>query len=79
MSDLEDVFLRGRRGEALLRDGVRANVRVSASQLRHGSELLESLIARKELLVVGAEYSIESGVVDFFDGVPEVANRETSR
>ena len=65
--------------EALLRDGVRANVRVSASQLRHGSELLESLIARKELLVVGAEYSIESGVVDFFDGVPEVANRETSR
>jgi carbonic anhydrase len=57
--------------EALLRDAVRANVRVSASQLRHGSELLETLIGRKELLVVGAEYSLESGVVDFFDGVPE--------
>jgi carbonic anhydrase len=47
-----------------------ANVRVSASQLRHGSELLESLIEREGLLVVGAEYSLESGVVEFFDGVP---------
>jgi carbonic anhydrase len=56
---------------ALIRDAVRANVRVSASQLRHGSELLESLIAREGLVVVGAEYSLESGVVDFFDGVPE--------
>ena len=56
--------------EALIRDAVRANVRVSASQLRHGSELLESLIAREGLVVVGAEYSLESGIVDFFDGVP---------
>ncbi|HEX6315200.1 MAG TPA: carbonic anhydrase [Gemmatimonadaceae bacterium] len=56
---------------ALIRDAVRANVRVSASQLRHGSELLESLIAKDGLLVVGAEYSLESGTVDFFDGVPE--------
>ena len=56
---------------ALIRDAVRANVRVSASQLRHGSELLESLIARDGLIVVGAEYSLESGVVDFFDGIPE--------
>lgn len=56
--------------DALIRDAVRANVRVSASQLRHGSELLESLIARDGLLVVGAEYSLETGIVDFFDGVP---------
>jgi carbonic anhydrase len=56
--------------EALVRDAVRANVRASASQLRRGSELLESLIARNELLVVGAEYSLESGQVDFFDGIP---------
>lgn len=56
--------------EALIRDAVRANVRVSASQLRHGSELLEALIATDGLLVVGAEYSLESGVVEFFDGVP---------
>lgn len=53
----------------LVRDAVRANVRVSASQLRHGSELLESLIEQNGLRVVGAEYSLESGVVEFFDGV----------
>jgi len=55
--------------EALIRDAVRANVRVSASKLRHGSELLESL-ANDGLIVVGAEYSLENGVVEFFDGVP---------
>ena len=57
--------------QALIRAAVRANVRVSAGQLRQGSELLESLIARDGLLVVGAEYSLQSGVVEFFDGVPE--------
>jgi carbonic anhydrase len=57
--------------EGLVREGVRANIRVSANQLRHGSEVLEQLIAREGLLVVGAEYSLETGVVDFFDG-PEI-------
>jgi carbonic anhydrase len=57
--------------DALVRDAVRANVRASANQLRHGSEILESLIARDGLLVVGAEYSLDTGVVEFFDGVPE--------
>ena len=56
--------------EALVRHAVRSNVRASANQLRHGSEVLEPLIHREGLLVVGAEYSLESGVVDFFDGVP---------
>jgi carbonic anhydrase len=54
--------------EALLREAVRANVRVSANQLRHGSEVLERLIDHDGLHVVGAEYSLETGVVDFFDG-----------
>jgi carbonic anhydrase len=57
--------------EALVRHAVRAHVRISASQLRHGSEVLEQLIQRDGLLVVGAEYSLETGVVDFFDGVPK--------
>jgi carbonic anhydrase len=57
--------------DALVRQAVRANVRASANQLRHGSEVLEELIDRNGLLVVGAEYSLETGVVDFFDGVPE--------
>ena len=55
----------------LMNQAVRANVRHSADQLRRGSQLLEGLIERGELLVVGAEYSLETGVVDFFDGVPD--------
>ena len=57
--------------DALLRHAVRTNVRLSANHLRHGSEILERLIQSDGLLVVGAEYSLETGVVDFFDGVPE--------
>jgi carbonic anhydrase len=56
--------------DALVRHAVRTNVRVSANHLRHGSDLLEQLIQKEGLLVVGAEYSLETGVVDFFDGVP---------
>lgn len=55
--------------EALMRHAVRSNVRASASHLRHGSEILEQLIQDQGLLVVGAEYSLETGVVEFFDGV----------
>lgn len=44
--------------------------RPAANQLRHGSEILERLIQHDGLLVVGAEYSLETGVVQFFDGVP---------
>jgi carbonic anhydrase len=55
--------------DALVRDAVRANVRISAGHLRHGSQILEQLIAQDALLVVGAEYSLETGVVDFFDGM----------
>ena len=54
---------------ALVRRAVRANIRASADHLRHGSAILEDLIAREGLLVVGAEYSLETGAVEFFDGV----------
>ena len=57
--------------EALVRHAVRANIRASANQVRHGSEVLEELIQKGRVLVVGAEYSLETGCVDFFDGVPE--------
>jgi carbonic anhydrase len=56
--------------DALVQQAVRANIRMSADHLRHGSEVLEQAIERDGLLVVGAEYSLESGVVEFFDGVP---------
>jgi len=57
--------------EALLNQAVRANVRSSVDHLRHGSPLLERLIQTRGLAVVGAEYSIESGIVDFFEGIPK--------
>ena len=57
--------------EALVSHAVRANIRTSVDHLRNGSEVLEQLIAREGLLVVGAEYSLETGHVDFFEGVPE--------
>jgi carbonic anhydrase len=56
--------------EDLVREAVRANVRASVDHLRHGSVLLERLIRETGLLVVGAEYSLETGVVDFFENVP---------
>ena len=57
--------------DALLHQAIRANIRASANHLRHGSQILEQLIQTDGLLVVGAEYSLETGVVDFFDGLPE--------
>jgi carbonic anhydrase len=54
--------------EALVRQAVRANIRASTNQLRHGSEILENLIREEGLMVVGAEYSLDTGVVHFFDG-----------
>jgi carbonic anhydrase len=53
--------------DALRKQAVRANVRVSANHLRHGSEVLEHLIEAEDLLVVGAEYFVETGGVEFFD------------
>jgi len=46
---------------------VRANIRASVRNLRHGSDIIENLIQNAGLRVVGAEYSLETGVVDFFD------------
>ena len=56
--------------EQLVHQAVRANIRASANHLRHGSAILEQLNQSNGLVVVGAEYSLETGVVDFFDGVP---------
>jgi carbonic anhydrase len=56
---------------ALVRHAVRANIRASVGHLRHGSGILEGLIQTDGLLVIGAEYSLETGLVDIFDGIPE--------
>jgi carbonic anhydrase len=54
----------------LVAHAVRANIRASVDHLRHGSQVLERLIATEGLVIVGAEYSLEAGTVSFFDGVP---------
>ncbi len=53
--------------DALVQAAVLANIRASANQLRHGSEMLEQMIQNDGLRVVGAEYSLETGVVNFMD------------
>jgi carbonic anhydrase len=73
-----ETLLNGKRDidpDALIRAAVRANVRASVNHLRHGSELLERLIPETGLLVVGAEYSLETGVVEFFENVPDAAQQ----
>ncbi|MEE9334799.1 MAG: carbonic anhydrase [Granulosicoccaceae bacterium] len=53
--------------EALLKHAIRANIRLSADHLRHGSRMLEQLVQSKKLKVVSAEYSLETGSVEFID------------
>lgn len=57
--------------EALVREAVKANVRASVDHLRHGSEVLETLIASNGLRIAGAEYSLETGLVEFHDDALE--------
>jgi carbonic anhydrase len=52
---------------ALVKHAIRANIRASVNQLRHGSPILEKLIQDDELMIVGAEYSLDTGAVEFFD------------
>lgn len=54
--------------DELMHKAVRENVRFSANALRHGSEIIEELIGAGELLIVGAVYSLDTGIVEFFDG-----------
>jgi carbonic anhydrase len=56
---------------ALVHEAVRANIRASVNHLRHGSDIIENLIQNAGLMVVGAEYSLETGVVDFFENLPD--------
>jgi carbonic anhydrase len=64
---------RGRDHDELLYDAMLANVRASVDQLRHGSAILENLVQNHGLQIVGAEYSIETGQVDFLENTPEAS------
>ena len=53
--------------DGLIEQAVRANIRVSVDHLRNGSQMLEQHVRDEGLLIVGAEYQLETGVVEFFD------------
>lgn len=59
--------LLARDDQVALQDAVIANVFRSVERLSHGSDIIEELVAAGDLTIVGAEYSIESGVVTFLD------------
>ncbi len=51
----------------LLEKAIRANIRAATNHLRHGSPMVEEYIQKGKLMIVGAEYSLETGAVDFLD------------
>ena len=51
--------------DAFLDEAIVANVLASVDQLRHGSLIIEELIDDGRLTIVGAEYSIEAGTIEF--------------
>jgi carbonic anhydrase len=53
--------------DELVKQAVRANIRASVDHLRHGSQILEELTEQNGLLIVGAEYDLETGIVEFFE------------
>jgi carbonic anhydrase len=64
--------------DALVTQAIRVNIRASADHLRHGSQVLERLIREDGLFVVGGEYCLQTGIVEFFDGLP-IDSREDVR
>src|SRR4051794_2559677 len=62
-----EAIARGGSGPETMREAMRANVRASVDHLRHGSAVLEELVLKGRLRVVGAEYELETGAVNFFD------------
>ncbi len=53
--------------EQLLHEAVHANIRASVDQLRHGSDILEQLVQEGGLRIIGAEYSLKTGIIEFFE------------
>ncbi len=52
--------------EMLVAEVGRENVRRSKEVLRDSSKIIEQLIDQEGLMITGAEYSLQTGVVDFF-------------
>ena len=68
---VEPLIGSGESEDELVEKAVRANINASVEQLRSESEILDHLVREDGLLIIGAEYSLETGAVDFFDALPE--------
>jgi len=53
----------------LLESAIRANILAATNHLRHGSQMLEQLVQKGDVTIIGAEYSLDSGEVTFFDSI----------
>ena len=57
----------GNDNEALMQEAVRANIQTSVDEIKHGSDILKNLIENDGLQIAGAEYSLETGEVEFLN------------
>lgn len=53
--------------DRLLASSIHANILAATNHLMHGSQMLEQLVEQGRLKIVGAEYSLETGEVAFFE------------
>ena len=53
--------------DKLLESAIKANIFAATNHLQHGSPMLERLLQTGELTIIGAEYSLNSGEVEFFE------------
>lgn len=53
--------------EDLMACAVRSNIEASVNNLQLGSDILKDLVSKRGLMIVGAEYCLDTGRVDFFE------------
>jgi len=51
----------------LLELSIHANILAATNHLMHGSQMLENLVQQGKLKIIGAEYSLETGYVKFYE------------
>ncbi len=61
---INDDIVRDR--SSLMKKAMQANIEYSTQQLQIRSKIIRDLINNKQLKIVGAEYSIETGEVEFY-------------
>jgi carbonic anhydrase len=53
--------------DKLIDVAIRANIKYSVNQLRHASERIETYLQQGRIRIIGAEYCLDSGEVEFFE------------